>query len=80
MLSDEASGADAFYYADGYDLYNGYVREAYHASSGESGIIWRFDLYGGFGPASTQSSASSATSWISSTSGLFRRTPSRSTK
>lgn len=54
-LSDEASGVDAFFYVDGYDLYNAYVREAYHAPTDEEGVIWRFDLYGGFGPASTHS-------------------------
>jgi hypothetical protein len=55
VLSDEASGVDAFFYADGYDLYNAYVREAYHEESGQSGLVYRFDLYGGFGPASTTS-------------------------
>jgi hypothetical protein len=51
VLADEAE--DAFYWYDGYDLYNLFAREAYVETLDEPGIVLRFTLYGGFAPAST---------------------------
>lgn len=49
VLEDE--GEDAFYWYDGYDLYNLFVREAYWEPLDQEGIIFRFTLYGGFSEA-----------------------------
>lgn len=51
VLDDE--GEDAFYWYDGYDLFNLFVREAYWEPLDQEGLIFRFTLYGGFGPAPT---------------------------
>lgn len=51
LLADE--GEDAFYWIDGYDLFDLLVREAYHAPADAEGVIFRFTLYGGFGPTPT---------------------------
>jgi hypothetical protein len=50
VLADE--GEDSFYWYDGYDLYNLFVREAYAQALDEEGLILRYTLYGGFSPAS----------------------------
>lgn len=49
VLEDEPE--DAFYWYDGYDLYNLFIREAYMQTLDESGLVFRFALYGGFAPA-----------------------------
>lgn len=49
LLADE--GEDAFYWYDGYDLYNLFVREAHWQPTGEDGLIFRYTLYGGFSEA-----------------------------
>lgn len=51
VLADEPE--DAFYWYDGYDLYNLFVREAYVQALDETGLVFRFTLYGGFAPAGT---------------------------
>lgn len=48
VLQDE--GEDAFYWYDGYDLYELYAREAHWGPDGQDGLIFRFTLYGGFTP------------------------------
>jgi hypothetical protein len=48
VLADE--GEDTFYWYDGYDLYNLFVREAYAQTLEEPGLVFRFTLYGGFAP------------------------------
>ncbi len=47
-LQDE--GEDAFYWYDGYDLYELFVREAHWGPEGQDGLMFRFTLYGGFTP------------------------------
>lgn len=49
VLQDE--GRDEFYWYDGYDLWTLFVREAYRMETGESGLVFRFTLYGGFSPS-----------------------------
>lgn len=51
VLQDE--GEDAFYWYDGYDLWYLLVREAYLPDQGREGLVFRFQLYGGFAPGST---------------------------
>lgn len=48
VLQDE--GSDEFYWYDGYDLWYLLVREAYLVEEGREGLMFRFELYGGFGP------------------------------
>lgn len=48
LLQDE--GRDEFYWYDGYDLWTLFVREAHVIGNGSSGLVFRFTLYGGFGP------------------------------
>lgn len=43
---------DEHYWYDGYDLHHLHVREAFDEASDQQGLIFRFILYGGFGPAS----------------------------
>lgn len=47
-LQDE--GEDAFYWYDGYDLYELFVREAHWGPEAQDGLMFRFTLYGGFTP------------------------------
>lgn len=49
LLADDTDDAYAFY--DGYDLQDLYVREAYLRQTGESGLVFRMIVYGGFAPA-----------------------------
>ncbi len=53
LLADE--GEDSFYWYDGYDLYNLFVREAYWEPLDQEGLIFRFTLYGGFAPTDVAS-------------------------
>lgn len=51
VLEDEPE--DAFYWYDGYDLFNLFAREAHLEAANETGVVFRFTLYGGFAPAGT---------------------------
>jgi hypothetical protein len=48
LLADEAE--DAFYFYDGYDVYNLFARQAYLETADEMGVVFRFTLYGGHAP------------------------------
>lgn len=49
VLEDDAR--DEFCYYDGYDVHHLHVREAYDPIADQKGLIFRFPVFGGFGPA-----------------------------
>lgn len=48
VIEDDAR--DEFYWYDGYDLHHLHVREAHWETLDQTGLVFRFTLYGGFAP------------------------------